>query len=594
MEKIKAFSNAREFQQFFGITEHDNGVKSRRNKILLQFYKSPTMWEYCRKKGYRRGFDRYFSIKTMADLKTLLIYDIKRELERSASNSCTERWYGVCLMDDVFWSRKYSTDNCYGIPSNREIGFVRYVTHEENRNGKVYRMRAGKFYKRLLLESELGRALPEAVLNWLCEQFTESWSSYVVRQLPHYTLHVDDDFRRIYSYGFIGGDKYGCTTDFGSCMMDDDQYIFYEHSVKAKAAYLLNDSNRVIARCVIFTDVHDEDGNKWRLAERQYAEYGRDLYKRCLVDSLIEGGYIDGYKQVGVDCHQTTSYVDNEGNSLSDKQFHLDCKLNFSEDCDDAWENKEDGRILSYQDSFKFFDYKNGIAYNTKPDGIKGVLELDTTNCYLEGSWDEYHSRWCVQTRWVWVKGRDITCDVDDLDQDFIYVGNSYIHKDDFVECPVCGNMMPDHKLYDGREFTYYFNESGNRTYVCSYDCRRKLEKEYESKCFFDVLSCEYVRKDKATPVIVLHIFAGNVDTFICSSEKMKERIADGTISIVKDSTGAVVPVYATSRHLQERYDEYFFKYPLSMRKAINKVVFENRANNVESLYNPIEVEQTI
>ena len=74
----------------------------------------------------------------------------------------------------------------------------------------------------------------------------------------------------------------------------------------------------------------------------------------------------------------------------------------------------------------------------------------------------------------------------------------------------------------------------------------------------------------------------------------MKERIANGTISIVKDSTGAFVPVYTSCEYLQKRYDEYFSKYPLSMRKAVTKAITENRANNVESLYNPIEVEQTI
>ena len=39
MYKITAFRNAEEFQRIFGVQEHGNGVKSRRNKILLQFYK---------------------------------------------------------------------------------------------------------------------------------------------------------------------------------------------------------------------------------------------------------------------------------------------------------------------------------------------------------------------------------------------------------------------------------------------------------------------------------------------------------------------------------------------------------------------------
>ena len=34
MYRIKSFSNAQEFQELFGVQEHGNGVKSRKNKIL--------------------------------------------------------------------------------------------------------------------------------------------------------------------------------------------------------------------------------------------------------------------------------------------------------------------------------------------------------------------------------------------------------------------------------------------------------------------------------------------------------------------------------------------------------------------------------
>ena len=38
MNKIQSFKNAQEFQELFGIQEHNNGVKNRRNKILLALY----------------------------------------------------------------------------------------------------------------------------------------------------------------------------------------------------------------------------------------------------------------------------------------------------------------------------------------------------------------------------------------------------------------------------------------------------------------------------------------------------------------------------------------------------------------------------
>jgi len=586
MEKIKAFRNAREFNELFGIQEHGNGVKSRRNKILLEFYKCPSIWNYCRKKGYRRGYNRYFSITSMADLKTFLEYDIQRELENNARFS-TEKYYPVYLMGNCFWSKTFSTDESDGIPSNGAVGFVRYVTHEPKREGKVYRMRAGKFYKRLILESELGRSLPEQVLNWLCEEFAAHWSSYVTRQLPNYTLHVDDNFKRIYSYGFINEGMYACTSDFNSCMMDDDQYIFYQQSVKAKAAYLTNENNRVIARCVIFTDVYDECGKKWRLAERQYAEGQRDLYKRCLVDALIDGGYIDAYKQVGVDCHHTTSYVDIEGKSLSNKEFHIECNLNFSVDCDDAWDYKEDCRILSYQDSFKFYNYKEKIAYNTPPRDYKNIVELDTTNCYLEGAWDEYHKEWCSRVLWVWVGYEQLRCNSNDLD-DFIRYESEFVHKDYLVKCPVCGELMPDPKYYENKGFLIFSQDGNKRTYVCSHDCRRELDAKIKERSFYDVIESKYYDKRKEKPLKFLHLFAGNVEILTMSASNFQKYISTRRVTIVEyGNVGIKVPMYCSGiQNPQERFDLYVRQSPLSMTESINQLVFENDLNSVSELYN--------
>ena len=175
---------------------------------------------------------------------------------------------------------------------------------------------------------------------------------------------------------------------------------------ETKAAYLENEDGRIIARCVIFTEAHDQNGKVWRLAERQYAEEGRDFLKRCLVDALIDGGYIDAYKRVGVDCHKTTAYVDIEGNSLQHLKFSIECKLEFSQNPDDAWDSGK-CHILSYQDSFKYFDPYKKIAYNSEPDDYSNIFMLDTTNCYLEGNWDDYHECWCRDYYWVWKDGEE-------------------------------------------------------------------------------------------------------------------------------------------------------------------------------------------
>lgn len=582
MNKITAFRNAAEFQRIFGVQEHGNGVKSRRNKILLQFYKSKSIWDFCRK--HNGKYDYFFGLRNMVDLKEYIIDVIHDQLIRNASSS-TKDFYPVKLMGRTYWSSVYSTDENKGIPSNGNVGYVRYVTHEENRNGKVYRMRAGRFYKRLLLESELGRALPEQVLNWLCEQFTEMWSSYVARTLPHFTLHVDRDFYRIYSYN----EDNGCTYDFNSCMMDDDQWQFYRDCVSAKAAYLTNDDDRVIARCIIFTDVKDQDGNTWRLAERQYAQEGRDLYKRCLVDALIEGGHIDGYKQVGVDCHSTTAYVDKNGNSLMNKRFSINCELDFSYDSDYAWEN-EKNHILSYQDSFKFYDFKLRKAFNTEPKDMTNVSMLDTTRHYLEGFWDEYHDDWCVNYFFVWYNGNEMRCDRNRL-EDFIEHRDGYfIHKDNFVKCPVCGCDMPDPKYYATRSrLVFTFKDGEKTTHVCSRSCLIKLQEEKEASAykyrFYDNFSGHTIKSNTERPVAILHPFMEELHIVKCSSNDFQSRVQRNDIAVVVTKDGFYIPIVSFVENPQELWNKYESKNIELARMKVDEILHMNYENGVNSIY---------
>ena len=64
--------------------------------------------------------------------------------------------------------------------------------------------------------------------------------------------------------------------------------------------------------------------------------------KRALIDALIKGGHIDGYKKVGAGCGDSRAFVDLEENSLSDRKFRIECDLDYDD-------------TLSYQDSFKWY-----------------------------------------------------------------------------------------------------------------------------------------------------------------------------------------------------------------------------------------------
>ena len=133
-----------------------------------------------------------------------------------------------------------------------------------------------------------------------------------MNRLPKHRLHVNRNFERIYS-------SECCEGDFCSCMVDKGYHGFYENSVNASAAYLENEEGKVIARCIIYNEVEDQDGKIWRLAERQYSSGNSEILKRALVDALVKENHIDGYKKVGAGCHEARNFVDVEGNSLSDK-----------------------------------------------------------------------------------------------------------------------------------------------------------------------------------------------------------------------------------------------------------------------------------
>ena len=121
-----------------------------------------------------------------------------------------------------------------------------------------------------------------------------------------------------------------------------------------------------------------------------------------MIEALISGGYIDGYKKVGAGCGDARAFVDIIEHSLSDRRFSIECKLD--------WED-----TLSYQDSFKCYDMDKMVADNFGA----GNLDLGITDDCLENSkreYDDYHGYYCNETVLVYVGGTEYYCDADDLD----------------------------------------------------------------------------------------------------------------------------------------------------------------------------------
>lgn len=436
------------FKSRFGYISHNNGVKSRRNKILLSFIKNKELIKQAR----ITGDYSLLHIDNITDLKKILL---ERIMESGKSSEKLK--YQVHLINYTFYSSIYSTDENKGVCLDGDIKAIRYENHERD---DFFKMKAGKFIRAVIQETEFGKTLPEQVMVFLQESFVEEWAAFSTALLPTHKLVISREFGKIYNSS-------KCGHGFHSCMIDQGFHSFYSDAVDASAAYLENDKGIIIARCIIFNTVYEEDSDKvWRLAERQYATDESNILKRALVESLVKGGFIDGFKQVGFDCHNSRGFVDIEGNSLADKKFYINCDL----DTDDR---------LSYQDSFKWYDIDRRQAYNYERCDYDYCLDttegsIDGEEEYGDENYDSYHGEYTANDL-VTVHVGDATyaCDENWLEE-FIYLtGMGYYHIDDVAICPECGKKF----LKNDR----WYSDILERNY-CSEDCMKEAEEKVEEK----------------------------------------------------------------------------------------------------------------
>lgn len=342
--------NYEDFKKRFGLTTRENGVISRKNKILLGHLKNPLLLRHCLK----HNDYSLLHISDMADLQKKVTEAVK-ESGRNDGKLTNK----VELIGETYHSGLYRTNESKGICEDMDRSSVCYINVERNR---TFKMKSGKFMRTLILETEIGKLLSPGILNWLSgDVFTRQWYTHAYRHDSGPKLHVDNRFDKIYDY-------WKCKGDFGSCMTGRNRDEFYAYSVNAKAAYITDEHDYIVARAILFTDVTDQHGKKWRLLERQYASNKDDTLKRLLIDKLIHGEYIDGYKVIGASCRDADAFVDISGNSLKNKKFEIDCQLDIHD-------------TLSYQDSFKWYNHSKKKAYNYEPEEYSH--DLDTTDINL-------------------------------------------------------------------------------------------------------------------------------------------------------------------------------------------------------------------
>lgn len=415
---IKSFKNYEEFKVLFGVVEHGNGVKSRKNKILLACLKDRNLLHWWL--SFKDSCDRthreylyenwdYLCATSMDDLKHFAMKMMNHIVYNDVCGMIVP-YYCIEFKDlpYKFYSSSMRLDGFKGICDDGDTKAVRYENVERE---KVFKMKAGKFITRCIEEFRITRDyMPEQLKRWIGEEFAREWQVFAEqRSTNRYTLHVDDNFKAIY-------DSSCCDGNFGSCMTDKDQHTFYRDAIDAKAAYITNRDGWIVARCIVYTDVIDEDGNHYRLAERQYSTGQDNVLKQILVDKLIKAGEIDGYKRVGVDCHDNKNFVRNDGSSMRDLVLHIDCCL-------------EAGDTLSYQDSFIYYNRNEQISYNDSSKSYSD--ELNTTDSqFYGGNWSEYYQEYIPEDEsiyddyyedWMW----------DHQQSDAIYGGKRITINDD-------------------------------------------------------------------------------------------------------------------------------------------------------------------
>lgn len=415
----------------------------RKNAVLLKWLTSKEVRRWCIEQDIKRGL----TIRTMADLKDFVMSYLKR------SDTVPSAMYGVVFLGSLYYSDKYRTDSSQGLCEDRDYRQIRYVRVEDER---IFKMKASRMFMHLIECTTFGQILPNEVKLWICEEIQNTWEQYTKMKMPPIDdckLVVNDDFERIYNSRYLKG-------DFGSCMTNRGHHPFYSDSVKAKAAYIEREDGMILARCVIFTEVRDDDtGEILRLAERQYASELREDLKHDLVRMLIAGGHIDGYKKTGAGCHDSTAFVDNDGRSMSERKLSIECTATLDS-------------TISYQDSFKYYDMDMGRAYNYDEEDYEYCL--DTTDEVLDtGSYDEYHDTYTRNNLQEVYYGRWMMCDEDRLD-DFYYIeGEGYIHADYCVYCEQCEEYFRE---------GYGCHSDITREDYCCESCRDNAEQEYKEE----------------------------------------------------------------------------------------------------------------
>lgn len=387
-----------ELKSIIGLRETEDGNKVRMNNIALQELKHLLSSKDERIANLRKELvSAYFGGANYTN----------DELLRQAISAMMHKDYGSINLKGIgicFQLEGYRTDYLNGLCMDGDVNCIRLVKDDE----KVIKKKIGKVVREYL---EQKKVLCDQAKTYICEYVAQQWKAYASEHQYEgkYRLVVDEDFDAIYSSNKRIG-------DFHSCMTNMHCVEFY-NEVNASAASLRDENDMIVARCVVFNEVYDLDGNMYRYAERQYSTDQDLTLQQLLVNMLYKEGYIDLNKQVGASCSDSYNVVDKDGNSMRDKVLYIEHRF-------------ENGDYCPYMDGFAYYDTSEERMYNHSSYG--NVTLHETSGEYPGGRQCEVCGRYVDEDDACYSDYYDMDlCDDCAIWSDFL---SDYLRADSAVE----------------------------------------------------------------------------------------------------------------------------------------------------------------
>ena len=404
------------------------------------------------------------------------------------------------------------------IPHDGTQGQIRYqlcVTNERGDSFKYYRAKVGKIVREFLnserFKDRYGVDLTNTLIDYLCEEASARLNAYNLNNTKGYNLVVDDNFQKIYSTGYTIENS-----SFGSCQMDKDLWDMWPNVKGAKAIYVTNEDEEIVARAIYFTEIHvEEDDKVYRGIERIYSYNSDEKYKKLLLMMARKEGIVDIFKDINAGAHDTKMWriIKGEEDEKFEKKMYVECVKEFT--CES----------VAWGDSFKYYNEKNLCIYNYEYSCDDLVLdnydEGVTFEDLLDRWYDGYSECWRYSREYssntAFYHGNEIETTEYNIDNYFRHISylDEYHHCDDVVEDYQGNDILKIDAewsdYYDGyirdeyAEYSDYHND-----YI---DSRRMV------KVFTDYANNEYEIVDKECDDIVrcsdgYYIFDENAEYF--------------------------------------------------------------------------------